>query len=391
MDTIWTSEDRNEFIEYALNMKDNDRGRRGPYWFNTMSKISKPDNENENKAKVTNVLMNTIFKKPEYRVIALRIYQILLEKIFSHAMIRDLYQRDIVILLKGGSSYTYLIGGNNDIFPYSDLDIVIYINPNLPKEEFENVKYLVNTLVLQTISQYKRTIDHMLFLNKPNSDQFLSEELVEKFKEDYERALNEIDDKRGVFVSAFESIASRNACSKYSFIIADSLVDEDKVVRVEIPHFENCERIPLRKTPLFCSHNRSISFNRTGDDKMEIKGCFDLYRLRWNNLFVIDPELEETASETSPCNSMSYESATADFIDISIPGYEDAELKDFWSHGRFMNVFDSYANIWISIPDYVSVMNDLHKMLYVYECPEAKREKRQKKYDFLKTFIANIV
>jgi predicted nucleotidyltransferase len=394
---IWTPNMRDAFIKRGLTSEDI-KGNQGYYWFNVMPKNIKPDEENAKRKLVTKALMNTIFANPRYRIIALRIYDILLNKIWNHPITRLHYQKDIIVQLKGGVAGTYLLGKTDDIFPYSDIDIVVFINPNLPKHVFDRVKEAMSIIVLQTISQYKRSIDFMFFSNKErmspdqirkqSCEQFLPDDLIDAFKKDYSEALKELDleddqsesKNEGYFVSPFENNEIRNESSRHSFMIANSVSHKDSVVRVEVPHFEMCERIPLKRTPLFCSYNKAIRFNRladadgTRDDKMLV-GSFDLFRIRFNNLYM---------SEDEEAKKVFHENITADFIDIVISNQDDAELHDFWQHGASVLVNDPISNMWIVVPDIPTMISDLDKMLNLYECPEAKRDKRQKRLDVLK-------
>jgi hypothetical protein len=344
------------------------------YHFNVMPKITGNDGaENPQRASVTSKLMNVMFGTPEYRILALKMYSDLRIKIANNPVTRVALD-NIATVMKGGTAYTYVVRGCEDMFPFSDLDIVIYINPNMPPKRYEVLKNALNTIVLQTMSQYKRTLDHMLFLGKPIDSTFMDNAVIRHFKEDFENALGDLDCEEGIFVSPFVDTATRNGVSRNSFIIADSLVKDDSVVRVEVPHFEMCEHIPLRKTPIFCSHNRSINFKRVpGSD--DVIGCFDLYRMRFNTMFLKN-DRDTTKRE--------YNVVTADFIDISILDQSDAENADFWRHGAMAHVFDRFAGVWIDIPDVDSMIYDLHKMLNVYECPESKREKRHARLHALK-------
>jgi hypothetical protein len=382
---------RNNFIEEART-GDNDKGNKGYYWFNVMPKINKPDEENPKRTEATRALMNTIFQNPKYRVIALRIYEILVHRMLANPFIRLHYQTNLVVMLKGGTAYTYMVGYSDETFPYSDLDLVICINPFLEEALFKQIKDSVNIIVLQTISQYKRSIDYMFFSGardhmtpeqhqRHSNDMMLPPHLLEEFKEDYIRALSaiKIDGVEGSFYAPFESTEIRNAASKHSFIITPSVAQTDAVVRVEVPHYEMCERIPLRRTPMVTSHNRTIDFNRSSKDGEMLKGCFDLYRLRLNNLFVPDEQKDE--------NRVHRESVMADFIDISIPSQNDIELIEFWQKGRTVMVKDICMDLWIVIPHIHVMVDELYKMMSVYECPEAKREKRQKRYEALKSLM----
>jgi hypothetical protein len=401
MDTknIWTPSMRDNFIHRATT-SDRDRESMGPYWFNVMPKLVRADEEIPQKAVVTNALMDTVFSNPEYRIIALKIYDILVTKMVQHPFIRDYYNKDVVVVMKGGTSYTYVVGGASAMFPYSDLDVIIYINPYMGQESFSILKDAVKTVVLQTISQYKRAIDNMFFSGRertqddPNMrEAFLSAETVASFKRDHAKALEDASIKAGLsgsFISPFENIEYRNMASRYSCMITANTSKDDAVVRVELPHYPHCERIPLRKTPLFCSFNDTIKFNRSNTPETEdIKGSFDLFRLRFNNMFihhrkspscsdeeVVDEEMVERGYRRP-------ELFTADFVDISIPNQDDTELIDFWNHGRTWMVRDDPTGIWLTIPDMDTMKSDLWKMLNIYECPEGKKEKRRQKYDAL--------
>jgi hypothetical protein len=298
--------------------------------------------------------------------------------------------RNIVVLLKGGTSYTYLLGRADDLFPYSDLDVMIYIKTFLEHMTFKTIKNVLNTIVLQTISQYKRSIDLMFFSNRQSPvdttrqqlDQFLPEHLIEKFKDDYNKAIDKLNETEedGTFISPFLNNEFRNFSSKHSFVLANSSAQEDKVVRVEVPHYEMCERIPLRKTPMFCSHNRSIRFNRMADHSAEeCIGAFDLYRIRFNNLYIPTEQADE--------EKLTRQSVTADFIDISISDQDDAELIDFWKHGRYVMVNDRFSNVWMAIPDANTMLMDLEKMLNLYECPENKRDRREARRNVLRQLM----
>ncbi len=385
----WTPAQRDGFVTTALSSTDM-RGHSGPYWFNVLPKISSTggDHEDERRTKVTRALMKAIMTRPEYRVIALKIFDILLYKIASHPMTRRMYQRDIIVTLKGGTAYTYVVSSKwAEVFPFSDLDIVIAINPYLPRDLFERTREVLNTLVLQTVSQYKRMLDHMLFLNKPIEEQILDDTVIANFKEDLMAAFASLEDERGgTYISPVATPEVRNAVSKHSVMLRDSLAQEDRVVRIEVPHFEQCERIPLRKSPVMCSHNNSIRFNRTPNAETETVGHFDLYRVRINCMYKRAEESSDDDADASSTSSKGrdYDCVAADFIDISMLAQDDAELWNFWNYGQVTSVYDRFVGMWITIPDLPTMLEDLHKMLHVYECPESKRALRQLRYDVLK-------
>jgi hypothetical protein len=224
-------------------------------------------------------------------------------------------------------------------------------------------------------------LDHMFFINKPINDAVLSPELIDSFKKDFNIAMqNAASTVQGVFMSPFESDEVRNSVSKNSCVLVNSNSHDNSIVRVEVPHYEKCERIPLRRSPIFASHNSTILFDRTklsGEDgnnqyieHEKIEGQFDLYRLRFNCMFITTTEEDEIKEDK----------ITADFIDISIAHQNDFELIEFWNNARSVNILEKNTGIWVVVPDITTCINDLYKMLNLYECPENKREKREAKY-----------
>lgn len=371
----WTPEDRNDFIRTAINSEEQ-KGHKGPYTFSVFSKNG-GGNENEDfrRSLLTDALAKTIYNtKPSYRKLSLGFYETLYSKLATNIFTAGHMNSNIVLLLKGGNAYAFVTQElYPEDFPFSDLDIVIYINPYLDQHVFNELEKAVRIIVLQTLSQYKRLLDHMLFLNKPVDGRILSEDVIQEFKNDYTKMLEDITLPDGAsFLSPFTSDEIRNYCSKNSFLITKSQAKENSVVRVEVPHYDRCERIPLRRTPFFSSYNQTIDFMR--DSTGYSQGHFDLYRIRFNNMYVEKDEEGKIVKE---------ERVPADFIDVSIASKNDAELLDFWNKGRCLYVYDKNANLWIMMPDIQSCIADLHKMLNVYDCPDSKRAKRQQKYNKL--------
>lgn len=377
----WTPSDRDNFINSATESSDK-RGQKGPYHYKVYPKnVCSTDIDDPKKKAFCDALARVIYQgKPEYKAISLKFYELLVEKIRVSTFVNRHFMNTFFILMKGGTCYRLLLGDayEND-FQYSDLDIVIYINPYIDPELFSNLKTALQTILMQVMSQYKRILDHMLFLNKPTPEWFLDEETIHMFKEDVKREIEKITEFDGHFMSPFENDEIRNTCSKHSFMMLDSKGHDNSVVRVEVPHFPKCERIPLRKTPLLASYNSTISFNRIHGhghglvhDHKYLAGEFDLFRLKLTGVFV---GLE------GDDDSIFEDKISADFIDVSIANQKDVELIDFWNHGRCLNLYVKELKMWVVVPDHLTCMNDLYKMLYVYECPENKREKREKRYN----------
>ena len=370
---VWNHDDRNDFIRRAVN-SDQVHGHDGPYHFNTYPKSNGLEKEDPRRALATHVLAKTIYEtNPMFRKIPLAFYNTLCQKIGQHPILGYHLGKDVVVVMKGGNAYAYATREEfPEDFSFSDLDIVIYINPYMDPEFFKHLEKNTRIVVLQTISQYKRMLDNVLFLNRAAGDDFfLDETVLVEFKETMERNCEEAG-----FISPFSSTEVRNKCSRHSFIITNSVADKSRVVMVELPHFDRCERIPLRKTPLFCSFNQTINFDRTE----ECRGEFDLYRIRMN---ILSQEKDDDG------NVVKEEKVPCDMIDVTIAAQTDAELIDFWKHGRCLYVYEKHANIWINVPDIQTCIGDLYKMLHVYECPESKREKREKKYKKMMELVAS--
>jgi hypothetical protein len=375
----WTPVDRDSFINDAITSTEI-RGNRGYYNFKVYPKLVGSDAEDPKRAAMTDALARVIFQKDvRYRAISLHFYRMLIDKIRSSTFVSRHFMSNFYIILKGSTGYRFLLGENfSDDFAFSDLDIVIYINPYIEPDVFQSLRQSLGTILLQVMSQYKRILDHMLFLNKPTQEAFLDEETLTAFKNDLKKEFDAIDGFDGKFVTPFEDDEVRNACSKHSFMMRNSEGRTDSVVRVEVPHFPKCERIPLRRTPLLASHNATIAFNREGNTDLN-NGVFDLYRLKFTGMFAgFNIETEE----------MFEAKISADFIDVTIADQMDSELIDFWNHGTCVNVY--VMDFWMVVPDVYSCMQDLYKMLYVYECPDSKRAKRERRYKILHDICANL-
>lgn len=390
---IWTPTDRNNFIKEAV-YSPSTRGSHGPYHFNVYPKSngqSSNDEHEQRRSLMTDTLARTIYQKnPKYKYISIGFYYALIEKIRTNVNIGYMLWRDINVIIKGANAYAYLTQ-DYETFPFSDLDIVIYINPNLADTEFDNIKAELRIIVLQILSQYKRLLDNMFFVNGSNKfkdsemykqSKLFDDDIIEQFKNDYNEEVLKLCTTEKLVISPFEEDATRNACSRYSFILTNSENDQDNIVKVEVPHYDRCENIPLKRSPFFCSYNETIDFKRDGQD---LDGKFDLYRIRFNSLFVdvADSKREKIA---------------ADFIDVSIASKSDAELIDFWNTARCEYITDpdisnwkiyrenKWDNItcWLIMPNIATCINDLYKMLNVYECPDNKKQKREVRYKTLK-------
>jgi len=373
---IWSSYDRNEFINEAINSL-NENGYKNQYRYKTFPKTHGIDIYDVRRSALTDCLAKTIFNGSHtaYRKISIEFYNNLIHKISTSIYTNQYLGRDLIVLQKGSNAYAYLIGEIDEEFTFSDSDIMIYINPFLPSNVFNEIKANVKIIVMQTLSQYKRLLDCMFFMNLPIDNVLFDQEIINDFKKEYKFNLMKInfDDmpENAEILSPFECDEIRNFCSRNSCIILDSKVKNNTVVMIDVPHYDKSERIPLRKSPLFCSVNETIDFSR--DKNNLLPGHFDLFRMRFNNMYIEKKDNEIICQER----------ITSDFIDVSIAAQNDAELLDFWQRGKCLYIYEKYVETWIMIPDITSCINDLYKMLTIYNCPDSKRIKRIVKYNKL--------
>jgi hypothetical protein len=323
-------------------------------------------------------------------------------------------RRSFVVMVKGSNAYKMLLRHLpqvNNVIEYSDLDIIVFINPTLDDELFNQIKDSLVILISQVLSRYKKDLDATFFGNGENvNETILFKSYVKDFKDIYMTSLKTMtntEDDKNVMLSPFENNKVRNFCSKKSFIILNSETKQDHVVRVEVPHLPKCEFIPLRKTPIVLSHNKTIEFER------DVEGLylahFELLRLRLNNMLFSQESDEDLSKdiEQSPeaINNSNEENDSnqyydfkrckvvpADFIDVCIPCKDDAELLDFWSSGGFRRcyeIYDKFVGTNIMIPNINECIRDLSNILNVYTNSHMKIEKRQKRLEMFKLLDEN--
>jgi hypothetical protein len=328
-----------------------------------------------------------------FKQIPMTVYPRLVENLNKDARIGALVtEGNIVVQIKGSAAYQYIAPNDRDILPGGDVDIAVYINPHTCCKTFESINTIVKTIIMQTLSQYKRCLDHMFCIenstDKVIRDVFLDAFQVEDFKQELSAYLRSTPFD---FKSPFDDTSTRNKVSRQSFIIADSMAHPTDVMHIDIPHFEKCEHIPLRRSPFVCSHNRSIIFDRCSNDDTTTpvfgdlapqngRGSFDLFRMKLNFM-----RTRSDIDHISVTPQRDHETVGAEFIDISVPRQDDAELHDFydphdpWGPRTEMH-WDEDMQCDVRVPTLDSAISDLFRMLYVYTCPESKREKRLNRY-----------
>jgi hypothetical protein len=412
--TTWTPIEREEWINEVLNSNDK-RCMKNGYISNLMMKQVNSVNDNEDPRRniVTSCLAKTLYgNHPIIKRLSLCFYKSLMQKLQQNTFLNLMYnRRNFIVMIKGSNAYKILLRHVPHDIEHSDLDIVMFINPHLEDEQFEQIRTSLVIMVSQVMSRYKKDLDATLFtFDEVMEESILRKNFVNDFKEHYKSLVAKNNtEKESKILTPFESKKVRNFCSKRSFIILNSISQDDHVVRVEIPHMNKCEYIPLKKTPLVFSYNKTIDFKRDVEGKHTAK--FDLLRLRLNNMLVPNEEQEidiDTEDENIDIGSIDgsviddngdvyydYKKCRivpADFIDVSIPYKNDADLLDFWNSGGFKRcyeIYDKFIGSNIMIPNVNECIRDLSNILNVYTNSHMKVEKRQKRLEMFKQLDEN--
>lgn len=376
---IWTHDDREAWVDDAIHC------RFGHGMFAGYKYVSFPLEmdgyvEDEKRAFATSCLADVVMNdNTTFRKLSLGFYQALIQKIYDNSfLLMNYMNKNFVVLVKGSNSYKLLLGNMPELegMEHSDLDITILINPLLPGDLFSKIKESMVICVSQVMSRYKKDLDNTLFSNNYYGGGLLTVDEVKAFKDAYAEALCDKEVEGGYMISPFADELTRNECSRRSFIIRNSNAQEKHVVKIEVPHLKRCERIPLKKSPFVVSHNNTITFKR--DKNGQYHGEFDLIRLRLNNMFMSNKGMHPDDVECQ----VHHKVVPADFIDVSIPSQQDAQLIDFWMHGgvfRCVSVVEPCTGIMVVVPNIDECIRDLHDMLYVYDNNQIKVEKRQER------------
>lgn len=378
---MFTPQDRQEMIEKAKTSGKKRGVTSWPYMFSVFPKKTDRKSDrphNLDKSRLTLALANVIYtKNPRNRFVSLGFYYSLVERISMHPELGHHIWKNISVVMKGSNAYAYLTKFDPK-FPLSDLDIAIYIDPNVPVDKFDSLRRALHIVVLQVMSSYKRRLDDMFMCTNTSikktraHDHYMNQAEIDDFKRDLDIELKIIHENSK---SPFDLTSEK----RNSFILTDS-INTESTVKIELPHFEYCETIPLKRSPFVCSVNETINFKR--DTGGTLNGSFKLYRIKL--VCMVDRKV-----------------SSADFIDLTISSQDDAELISFWDTERYktIRVRDPYMNVWpwphpcgmktmfLTVPDIKSCMNDLYNMLHVYQCPEHKRSKRVKRLEDLQKFV----
>lgn len=344
-----------------------------------------------------------VFFSEMYRIVLLKVYDSILEKMEKMTLIRKFWY-DVRVVVKGSSALT-LLYPNDPEFKFSDLDIMIYINPNLDDVTFYEIRNCVEIIVNQTLSAHKKILDNMFFMGNPHdnlqSKFLLDSKSISKFKHEYSLAMMPFCDK-----NLFSDTDMRNKASRHSFAILKHATKKDCITAVDIPFLEKCHLLPLHFSPLYITNNKTIDYVETYGEHEDQKkrSSFQLIRLKWNNLVSKDvADKIRTSNKINIDNDMSCEDASSEdeenkenieendkkvpskklycisseFIDVSIPNKDDTLAKEAWDLDNFIDIQDHATGITIQVPDVQACVRDLKNCLYKYKCPEGKREKRK--------------
>ena len=380
---FYTSEQRDEFIESAIHSKEM-RGDMGVYNFRVIPVVKGQTTTEEDPLKENaTIALASLTLSPKFRKLALSFVTVLERFIEGDVYLRN-HVDDIKLVLKGGTAYALAIEpDSHPDLPFSDIDIAVNINPNLQKDVFASIYTEVRRVIFRALSHHKKMIDTGIAL-PPTVWEEYKEAHVEKMRE-------------SGFISPFVNTRVRNDCSRHSFILVKSNVHEDRVVNIEVPHFKHCHTIPLRKSPIFCSHNSTINFGGRSFELFRMRQVVMCEEMRADGGIKMKIDVD-TGTGTDTDNALRVHlyprmrrnifRVTLDFIDVSVPNQHDPELQDFWDRGHVVEKrLDVPTGLVIPLPPVTSCIHDLEMMLNVYECPKGKRGKREKKLEALMQFL----
>lgn len=344
--------------------------------------LSSSSEPGENVSTVTEALSKVVYSDGTPNAhMAYGLYDLIVKRCHENMDIRPFMQmNDVLIVLKGSNAHALLFP---ESCTCSDLDINICINPNLPRQKFEALKSKIEEIVSQAMSVHKKNLDHMFFITSPTGTNLMSDRGIQDFKEMHIHEMRKIGAQ-----SAFESVEVRNFCSRQSFIIRKSEVQQDKVVIMDVPFLPRCNRIPAKKSPF------SISFNDTINNTSEngLVSNFSLIRLKMYNMMQvprddavgIDLVVEgDDSVHLQVLPKMRKVKVPSDFIDVCIPGQDDSVLNDMWQNEKVMLLTERNTRVNVLIPDLESLIHEMKSILDTYVGPEAKKQKRIDKLMFL--------
>ena len=345
----------------------------------------------------------------------------------------------VLVRIKGGNAAAIQVGmaigperASAAGFNFSDLDIDVMINPLLPSAKFEEIKGIVHMVLRQALSTHKKHLDHSFSFRKRDGyteSFFRSDTTKEQFKQSLTSNIEKLEHAK----CCMSDDATRNKSSNISYLITssnhDSVVEENtkRRVKIEQPHLYKAQNIPLGFTPFYVSVNDTVRGTRKNGDKVD----FTLFRMKMSHIIDLqdqvkaqirvlpqasstcssprgtaDEDLNSVFSDTETekekkvklvtlkINTEPYDKVSADFIDVWVGNQNDHELNEFAKRGGFdgyctTTVYPSKETFGycLILPTLHECQLDYYKLLYVFDCPESKREKRERKYAALCAII----
>ena len=325
----------------------------------------------------------------------------------------------VCVRVKGGNASAILMAQYMGIeesvkagFNFSDLDVDVLINPKLPKGEFDKIKDFVMQCVRQTLATHKRRIDRAFFKLREDDGETYYLLKNDAAKATFRERICELVGRVPGAHSCLENTLHRNNGSSYSYLITKSHVPSEVIegemrrIKIEQPHLEKAERIPLGRAPTFITVNDTINGVRENGDKVS----FTLARIKMSNIvdrvadkvklnlcvnddghvcvaiFMQMVKLKLRVNDDGHvCVTIftPYDKVGADFVDVWIGNQEDAELNSFEKRGGFDGMLTREVSAFgyqLIVPTLQECKLEYNKLLYMFDCPESKRPKRERKY-----------
>lgn len=378
---FWSPDMRNDWIDYCMDT-DEEYGCFSGYAFERVTKFEdNEDNEEQDTCEqfVTHSLASALYEGPLlFKELSLGVYKACLLAIGRNAFLTLMKNRgNFLITLTGNNAYRMALKSN---VGFSNLEISFLINPNLSSDVFQQIHESLVVMVSQVMSKYKQELDLALFKNEgkrtPEMDAFI---------QSYKSQLKRKQDCK--VLSPFESKEVRNFCSNKSYITIDR---KDHDLHIEVPHFPECEFIPLRRTPFVLSYDNPIPYAR--DQEGKYMASYDHFSLKLNNVCVytstdaVEPEAvwedvghDEDGIATytlefyTPMPELDFSSCfereivQSKFIDVYLPCQDDSRLCALWTNGlaacRYRYVYERCVDYALKLPTIQECIRDLEHTL----------------------------
>lgn len=358
-----TPEELDELVDTATRSVE-EKGKIHECYYKLLDKIEGASEVSETRQNITDALGKLIYSENgKYCKMSLQVFQELYKKLSWYG------PKCVKLFIKGKNAIALQLDG----FDFSDLDIGIYINPDMSKENFDKIYSEVNVVCGQVIAKHKQNLDRTFFRTREGVPGLFDNDLKIEFEEKHIEAFKFVD-----VTSCFVSSDIRNFASASSIMLTDSVEYKDRVVRIELPHFKNAERIPLDRTPIFCSVNDTIC--KVFDDGRKCN--INLYRIKLGAIVESESSGDsDDCTEDEDTPSIVASKTSADFVDITIPKQDDSELLDFAKNFGFernspLTSFVLWNGWKVTCSSIVECVRDLEKGVSLFDCPQSKKDKK---------------